>query len=217
MVEATTRDQTPAAAGQAPWYGDKRRLLTGVVLTLAVVVAAGWVLWTSDRRKEDFAARSLNQARSAAEAGNLPLAASELQRLIETYRGTDAATEAVITLNQVRMVNGQGELAVVGLREFLATNPARKYQAPANALLGTALEGSSKPGEAAQAYTKASEAAEQEFLKTRYLIDAARAYRNAGKTAEAVTAYRTIIEKFPESTGVTEAKVRLSELTDGKM
>ena len=123
MVEATTRDQTPAATGQAPWYGDKRRLIAGVVLALAVVVAAGWVLWTSDRRKEEFAARSLNQARSAAEAGNLPLASSELQRLIETYRGTDAATEAVITLNQVRMVNGQSELAVVGLREFLATNP----------------------------------------------------------------------------------------------
>ena len=41
------------------------------------------------------------------------LASSELQRLIETYRGTDAATEAVITLNQVRMVNGQSELAAL--------------------------------------------------------------------------------------------------------
>ena len=120
-----SRSNTGGSGGRPHGTATSGAFSRGAVLALAVVVAAGWVLWTSDRRKEDFAARSLNQARSAAEAGNLPLAASELQRLIETYRGTDAATEAVITLNQVRMVNGQGELAAVGLREFLATNPAR--------------------------------------------------------------------------------------------
>jgi len=52
-----------------------------------------WLLMTSARRKEEFAARSLNQARAAAEAGNLPLASSELQKLIQTYKGTDAASE----------------------------------------------------------------------------------------------------------------------------
>ena len=87
-----------------------------------------WFLVTSGQRKEEFAARSLNQARAAAEAGNLPLASSELQKLIQTYKGTDAATEAVITLNQVRMVNGQSELAAVGLRDFLATKPRARVR-----------------------------------------------------------------------------------------
>ncbi|HUF34788.1 MAG TPA: hypothetical protein VMN37_02505, partial [Gemmatimonadales bacterium] len=95
------------------------RLAVAGALALVVLGLVAWFVTTSTRRKEEFAARSLNQARAAAEAGNLPLASSELQRLIETYRGTDAATEAVITLNQVRMVNGQSELAVVGLRDFL--------------------------------------------------------------------------------------------------
>ena len=135
----------------------------------------------SGERKEQFAARSLNQARAAAEAGNLPLASSELQRLITTYKGTDAAHEAVITLNQIRMVNGQSELAAVGLREYLATKPPEKYLSPANGLLGASLENSKRWAEAANAYTQASNAAEVPYLKATYLVDAGRAYREAGQ------------------------------------
>jgi outer membrane protein assembly factor BamD (BamD/ComL family) len=217
MVEATTREPTTATATTTAWYRDKRRLIGAVavlVLLLAVVV---WVVVASGRRKEEFAARSLNQARATAEAGNLPLASSELQRLIETYRGTDAATEAVITLNQVRMVNGQSELAAVGLRDFLAKKPPQKYLAPAYGLLGTALENSKRPAEAAEAFANASKSAEQDYLKARYLIDAGRAYRSAGKTKEAEAAYREVIERHPKSSSFTEAQVRLAELTDGKM
>lgn len=217
MVEATTREQATAAAKPAAWYRDKRRLIGAGVLALLLLGVLAWVVWTSGQRKEAFAARSLNQARSTAEAGNLPLASSELQRLIETYRGTDAGTEAVITLNQVRLINGQGELAAVGLREFLATTPPREYLAPAYGLLGTALENSKRWADAAVAFTNASKSADLDYLKARYLIDAGRAYRSAGKTSEAATAYREIIERHPKSSSFTEARVRLAELTDGKM
>jgi predicted negative regulator of RcsB-dependent stress response len=217
MVEATTREQPNAAATPPSWYRDKKRLIGAAVLCVLVLGVVAWAIWSSGRRKEEFAARSLNQARAAAEAGNLPLASSELQRLIETYQGTDAATEAVITLNQVRLVNGQAELAAVGLRDFLAKKPPQKYLAPANGLLGTALENSNRPGEAAEAFAAASRAAELSYLKARYLIDAGRAYRSAGKTKEAQAVYREVIEKHPTSSSFTEAQVRLAELTDGKM
>ena len=220
MVEATTRGQTTTAdTAETPkvWYRDKKRLIGALVLAVLLLGVVAWAVWTSGQRKEQFAARSLNQARAAAEAGNLPLASSELQRLIETYGGTDAATEAVITLNQVRLVNGQAELAAVGLRDFLAKKPPRKYLAPANGLLGTALENSKRPGEAAEAFMNASKSADLDYLQARYLIDAGRAYRTAGKTKEAEAAYREVIEKHPKSSSFTEAKVRLAELTDGKM
>jgi TolA-binding protein len=217
MVEATTRGQTAAAEAPTAWYRDKTRLIGVVAVALVLLAVVVWLVLASGRRKEEFAARSLNQARATAEAGNLPLASSELQRLIETYRGTDAATEAVITLNQVRMVNGQSELAAVGLRDFLAKKPPRKYLAPANGLLGTALENSKRPAEAAAAFANASKSADLDYLKARYLIDAGRAYRAAGKTKEAETAYREVIQSHPKSSSFTEAQVRLAELTDGKM
>ena len=172
---------------------------------------------SSGQRKEEFAARSLNQARAAAEAGNLPLASSELQKLIQTYKGTDAASEAVITLNQVRMVNGQSELAAVGLRDFLATKPDAKYAAPAYGLLGAALENSQKWADAGEAFASASKAADLEYLKARYLVDAGRAYAKAARPRRRIAAYREIIQKYPKSSSFTEAQVRLAELTDGKM
>jgi outer membrane protein assembly factor BamD (BamD/ComL family) len=172
---------------------------------------------TSSRRKEEFAARSLNQARTAAESGNLPLASSELQKLIQTYKGTDAASEAVITLNQVRMVNGQSELAAVGLKDFLATKPDPKFAAPAYGLLGAALENAQKWSDAGDAFSNASKAADLQYLKARYLIDAGRSYREASKTQQAIAAYREVIQKYPKSSSFTEAQVRLAELTDGRM
>jgi len=216
-VEPTTREQTQATPDATPWYRDRTRIAIAGVAVVVLIALVVWLVLSSQRRKEEFAARSLNQARAAAEAGNLPLASSELQKLIDQYKGTDAATEAVITLNQVRMVNGQSELAAVNLRDFLATNPAPQYRAPAYGLLGAALENAKRYVDAGDAYSNASKAADLEYLKARYLIDAGRSYAVGGKPAQAEAAYREIVQKYPKSTSFTEAQVRLAELTDGKM
>jgi TolA-binding protein len=216
-VEATTRRQPNVPPAGTPWYRDQKRLLAIAGAIVALVALATWFVISSNKRKEEFAARSLNQARAAAEAGNLPLASSELQKLIQTYKGTDAASEAFITLNQVRLVNGQSELAVVGLRDYMATKPNAKYLAPAYGLLGAALENSKKYAEAGEAFSNASKSADVDYLKARYLIDAGRAYREAGKNTEAIAAYRIVIQKYSRSPSFTEAQVRLAELTGGKM
>jgi TolA-binding protein len=216
-VEPTSRRQTTPPAAPTPWYRDRNRLLAIAGGAVALIALVTWFVISSNKRKEEFAARSLNQARAAAEAGNLPLASSELQKLIQTYKGTDAASEAFITLNQVRLVNGQSELAVVGLRDYIATKPDVKYLAPANGLLGAALENSKKFAEAAEAFSNAYKVADVDYLKARYLIDAARAYREAGKNTEAIAAYRTVLQKYSRSPSFTEAQVRLAELTAGKM
>src|SRR3954454_12720121 len=124
---AKTREVTAGPDAGPPWYQRYQRPLLIALGVLAVGAIVTWFIIASSKRKEQFAARSLNQARAAAEAGNLPLASSELQRLITTYKGTDAASEAVISLNQVRMINGKSELAAVGLREFIASKPPAKY------------------------------------------------------------------------------------------
>jgi hypothetical protein len=125
------------------------RLAGGIALGAVLLIA--WFVIVSGRRKAEFANRALEQARSAAESGNLPLAASELQKVVTTYSGTDAAQEAVITLNQVRLLNGQQELASVSLQDFIKSKPDKKYLTPGYALLGRALENANRPDEAAQA------------------------------------------------------------------
>jgi len=216
VAAAPAREGTGTVA-PARWYRDRNRQMIVLGVVVAAIAIVAWFVVSSNERKEEFAARSLSQARATAEAGNLPLASSELQKLIDTYKGTDAASEAAITLNQVRLVNGQGELAAVGLRDFLSTNPPEKFRAPANGLLGAALENAGKWSDAGDAFSKASAEADVEYLKARYLIDAGRAYNEAGKKDAASAAYRTIIQKYPKSSSMTEAQVRLAELTDGKM
>jgi outer membrane protein assembly factor BamD (BamD/ComL family) len=216
-VEPTRAQTTATPPVSTPWYRNRQRQIVAAAAILAAIAVVAWFIVASGRRKEEFASRSLNQARAAAEAGNLPLASSELQKLISAYKGTDAAHEAVITLNQVRMVNGQNELAVVGLREYLNGKPPEQYQTPASGLLAAALENAKQWEEAGKAYTEAANTAEVEYLKAQYLVDAGRAYRLGGKLEEAARAYRTILQKYPKSSSVTEAQVRLAEITDGKM
>jgi tetratricopeptide (TPR) repeat protein len=222
--EKSTPDQTASAAAHTaplprPASGrrvnQKALVILGVALALVALVV--WMFITSARRKEAFANRELIRARAAAEQGNLPLAASELQKLIDAYRGTDAAMNAQISLNQVRLINGQTDLAVVSLREFLASNPPPKFVAPAQGMLGSGLEMAGQPGEAAEAYQKAADATDIAYLKAEYLVDAGRAWRNAGKLDEARKAYATVLSDYGDTPSKTEATVRLAELTKGQM
>ena len=213
-AQATPAPVRAAAATAVPAWLMNPRLLGGVLGGIAVIAAAAWFVSSSATRKEAFATRALQTARQAAEAGNLPLAASELQKVTQTYKGTRAGNEAVLSLNQVRLVNNQAELAVVGLREFAASNP-KGYTAQAQALLGVALENTKKPAEAAAAYQAAAAAADLDYVKAQYLLDAGRAWVDAGKPDEAAKVYREIVAKYPKTESVTEAKVRLAEVTKG--
>ena len=221
-IEAPKKSEpvkAPAAESADPmtWVRAHQKLVLGIAGAVVVLALGTWVVMETGQRRQLRAAEALDQARNIAESGNLPLAASELQKIIETFSGTDAATEAVVTLNQVRMVNGQSELAVVSLQEYLKTNPKKVYKVPAQGLLGEALENAGRPEEAGAAYLGAAEDAEVDYLKAQYLLSAARAYGNAGKVEEAVKALQTIIDKYPKTTALTEARVRLAELTQGKM
>ena len=198
------------------WDVPARRRMALIAAGAVVVVLAGVWFWkASADRKETFASRAVQQARLAAEQGNLPLAASELQKVTQTYSGTRSAVEAMLVLNQVRMVNGQTELAVVGLKEFIAKNPPMEYRVPAYGLLGVALENTKKPLEAAEAYEQASTGAQVDYLKADYLLQAARAWRDGGKPELAIKDYQKVIDSYSKTPALNEAQVRLAEMTVG--
>lgn len=213
-ADAKGTDRVSAAQ---EWLKQPQNRYLAAGLGVALVGLIVWFVIMSGRRKEDFAGRALDQARAAAEQGNLPLAASEFQKVISTYGGTAAAQEAVINLNQVRLINGQQELAAVNLQDFLKGSPAPEFRAPAYGLLGRALENSKRPGEAAAAYEDASKAAEFEYLKADLLLDAARAYTNAGQKDKAIAAYQSVIKDYSKTGSKIEAEIRLAELTAGAM
>lgn len=215
MTQATTPQPEPRPPVRTKM--PSQRTLTIAAIAVAVLALAAWMVMTSARRKEQFATRALLEARMTAEQGNLPLAATQFQQLVDTYRGSDASREALIGLNQLRLINGQSDLAAVSLREFIATNPEPKYAAPAHALLGAALENAARPADAAAAYQEAARIAPIDYLKAEYLLQAGRALLAAGKPAEAQAAYQTVVDEYEASASFTEAQVRLSELTAGRI
>ena len=185
-------------------------------ISTIVIVGAVLFVWTasSTRRSEAIAGRQLQGARYAFDNQNLPLAASELARIIENYSGTNAAAEGRLLLAQVRLLQNQPQQAVELLRDF-APSAGAAFRAQAYGLLGAANENLGKPREAAEAYQNGAERARMDFLKGQMLSDAGRAWAAAGDTAKAITAYRRIIDELPKEASVTEAKVRLGELTKG--
>jgi TolA-binding protein len=199
------------------WLRRPQNRYLATAIGTAVVALGAWFVVLSGNRKEQFASRALDQARTTAEQGNLPLAASEFQKVISTYGGSRAAQEAVINLNQVRLINGQGELAAVNLQDFLKSNPSPQFRAPAYGLLGRALENAKRPGEAADAYMNAVRSADLDYLKADLLLEAARAYASAGQRDKAIETYRTVLKDYSKTSSKVEAEIRLAELTAGQM
>ena len=212
-VEATSVKRDSAAPATSPWYKDRSRQL-GVALGVVVVLVLGaWLVVSSGRRKEAFAQRMLSQAIATADRGNYGQASAELQRVVQTYKGTEAAGEAVLALNWVRLNNNQGAIALQDLRAFLATNPPPRLAAAAHALLGGAEENAGQYAQAAAAYESAARASNMAKLHAGFLVDAGRAYRVAGKRDDAIRVYRRVVEGYAGSPSFPEAQVRLSELT----
>ncbi len=196
----------------AGFLNRNQRILSIVGGAAIVVIAGGWLWMASARRKEAAAAQALGQARMAAESGNLPLASSDLSRLVERFSGTRSADQAVILLNQVRLVQGQRDAAITSLQDFVGGRHPGYVKASAYALMGSGLEDAGKPGDAAAAYRQAAAHAELDFLKATYLLDAARAAVLAGDSAAARTAYTTVLTDYGRLEQSAEARVRMAEI-----
>lgn len=210
----------PEPAPEAPdrgqqtieWIAKYRRQVTGTLAAVIVITAGVWMTVQYQRNKAAQADRSLNEARVAAQSGNLPLAASDLSRLIASHGGTAAADEAIILLAQVRLIQDQPSLAVQELRGALSEGLKSQFRAPAYGLLGTAEEQLGNMVAAGEAYETAAEESWYTFLEAQYLSDAGRVYWAAGDTTRALGAYERVLSEFEDSPSSTEARVRLGEL-----
>jgi len=182
--------ESPALTWLIQWIKGHRQMAGAIA---AVIVIGGGLAWwnaLSRSRVEAAASERLEQARLAFESHNYPLAASELSRLVENFSGTRAAAQANLLLAQVHLYQGQGPL-------------------------GATYENAGHPADAAAAYEEAARRAQYAFLKAQYLSDAGRARLAAGDTATALSDYRSIVSGTDSTPTVTEAKVRIGELTKG--
>lgn len=212
MAEQTSTPRDPLKRLEA-WFEHHRRAVLAGVAAIVVVGGGTWFYMSAEQRKENFSRSALEDARSAAQAGNLALAASDLGRLIDSYAGTKAADEGVILLAQIRLLQDDPAAAAQLLREAIARGVSDEFRAPAYGMLGVALEELGNFTDAAEAYGSAAHASWYEFLAAQYLIDAGRAFGAAGDTTRAVEVYQRILDRYEDAPSAVEARVRLAELT----
>jgi len=221
-VESTVTAPSQAKTDEQPvflaWFERHRKAVSYGTTAVLVVLIVGWLFRETGRRKEAAAADALERGRAAFESGNLPSASTEFQRVTQSYSGTDAAFQAELGLNEVRLASGQTQIAVDELRKFVGKNPPAYFASGAYGLMGGALENLKKFDEAAQAYKQAAEIATEDYRRVDALLGEARALRLASKDKESIDVLRSIVSKFGKDVpGVAEAQVRLAERTGGTM
>jgi TolA-binding protein len=194
------------------WVRTNRRTVTTAAAVLAVIAGGIWFVLSARARKEAFAASALRDAQIAIQAGNAPLATSDLSRLVSAYQGTAAAAEGAIVLGQLRLTRGEADSAIRELRGFTESHPRPRFAAAAYNLLGEALEQKRRMAEAGEAYAQAAAAWPYDYLKAQSLLDAGRPFRAAGDTVRAVQSYQQVVRDHAKSPAAVEAHLRLGEL-----
>lgn len=185
-----------------------RQLGIGAIIVVAIAVGS-WVVARSNATKAAGASRALGEAQRSVASGNLPLAAADLQKVVQRYGSTTAGTQARLLLAQVNFQQGKVADGMKLLEEIRSAGP---LQSSVHALRAAGLEQEGKPAEAAAEYLRAADAATMDSERASYRSDAARAYVTAGNTAEALKIWQAMADD-PASPMNAEARLRVGELS----
>ena len=181
----------------------------GIAVGVVALAAILWVVGNQWRNQRAGAAdAALSRARQSYAQGNLPLAQTDLRRLIARFGGSSAGSQATMLLAQAYYEQGKADSGLLVLNEGKPTSLDR---ASFEALKGAGYEQEKKWAEAAERYQAAAGLTEAKIAKDRYMADAARTLTEGGKKAEAEKIW-TSLSKDNTSAYAAEARVRLGEL-----
>jgi predicted negative regulator of RcsB-dependent stress response len=207
--EAARPQLDESAESAIDWMKSHARHLGIGAIVVAAVVVGSWVVSRSNATKAASASRALSDAQRSVASGNLPLAAADLQKLVQRYGSTSAGAQARLLLAQVHFQQGKVADGMKLLDEVRVSGPLK---ASVHALRAAGLEQDGKPAEAAAEYLRAADAAEMDSERASYRADAARAYAGAGNAAEALKIWQAMADD-PTSPMNAEARLRLGELS----
>ena len=182
----------------------------GIAAAIVAIAALGWFFGKQwNERRADQADAALNRARQSYAQGNLPLAQTDLRRVITRFGGSSAGSQATMLLAQAFFEQGKADS---GLKVLTEGKPVDADEAAFEALKGAGYEQLKQYDKAAERYRAAAGIADAKIAKDRYLADAARSLTSAGNKAEAAKIWSTLANDNL-STFSAEARVRLGELT----
>ena len=182
--------------------------------TVIIVAAVGgfWFYNRSEALKSQRAERAYFLAQQSI-PGNLPLAESDLGKLITRYDGTVAAMQAQLTLTQLLYDQGKYPQGIQSLQKAMPKlEKSKDFGSAGHLLLAAGYEQLKKFLDAAAEYGLAAKTDRFDQDRQRHESSEARAFLLAGRT-EAAKEIWTRLAADSKGTVAGEARVRLGELT----
>lgn len=201
-------DRTESAAEWLVLH--KQRVIMGVV-AIAILFAGAWFYRRSSQIKSTRAESAYFQARQAMASGNAPLALSDLRNVTTRYAGTTGAAQAALTMAQILYDQGKYREGMAEL-EKAAQSPPEDLAPAIHVMRAAGHEGLKQFDQAAAEYQTAAELTRFPNDASSFKASAARALMAGGKP-DAARAIWSELAAEPEGSMVSEARVRLGELT----
>ena len=188
----------------------KQRVIIGVV-ALAVLFGGAWFYRRSTQIKAGRAESAYFQARQAMASGNAPLALTELRNVTTRYEGTAGAAQAALAIAQILYDEGKYAEGIAALEKVAGSRP-KELAAAIHVMRAAGHEGLKQFDQAAAEYQAAAEVTRFPNDASAFRASAARALMAGGKP-DAARAIWAELAAEPEGSMVSEARVRLGELT----
>jgi predicted negative regulator of RcsB-dependent stress response len=190
----------------------KQREISIGVAAVAVLAFGLWLWRGSVVQKEDRAERALNLAANSYYSGNKALARTDLEKLVERYRGTSAGVQGAMLLAQVLYEDGQYDAGIKRLEAAQGSGGSRLFRPSLEGLIADGYADQKKYDEAARHFLAAADQSPFPADKDLYRADAARVLTASGKKDDARKIWAEIATRI-DSPALGEAKIRLGELT----
>jgi TolA-binding protein len=176
-----------------------RNILAGTGILVILVVVVGFFI-NSRAQAEKAATFDLTLAKVEIGQKNYDSAAQKLSDVVENYKGTRAAGDALFFLGNVHVDQGKYEQARGEFQKYLnryGNDP--QFASSAIAGLGFVDEQEKQYREAAGKYLEAANKYPQEYNAPQYLLNAGRCFALAGDISRAKEMYKMILDTYPES------------------
>jgi predicted negative regulator of RcsB-dependent stress response len=206
-------DDAPFSESMLEWFQLHTREFVWGGIVVVALGAGGWFYMRSKELKATRAEKAYFEAQRSISAGNLPLAESDLRKMIERYDGTPSAIEARLQLAQVLYDQGKYQAGIDELKpkeDDIGSDV--NFGSSVHLVIAGGLEQLKKFGEAGAEYEQAAKAARFDSDRQRFMALAARAYGSGGNVAKAKQIW-TDLGADSKGTVAGEARVRLGELT----
>lgn len=215
----TQEPEANEALDKVTGFWNKYGKQTGIALAALVVIVGGFFAYKAfvSGPNETKAQEAIFKAEEyfAQDSVKLALNGDNVNpgflKVISKYDGTAAGELAYFYAGSCYLKLGDYANAIKYLKDF--STSSKQVQAKAYGLLGDAYAESGKTAEAADYYVKAgNHFPDDDFNSSEYLYRAAYLNETNNKTKEAIDLYKSLKEKYPNSTRGADVDKHLAKL-----